>query len=75
LNRYNSPDICEYTWAAFKMLNKIPHELALKGLHKYDDNEGIFYKFYFLNTTVRAGYCHLQGVQIPAFLDNRRRQP
>jgi hypothetical protein len=27
-----------------------------------------FYGFYFLNTTVRAGYCHLKGVPIPAFV-------
>jgi hypothetical protein len=29
--------------AAFKMLNKEPHELALKGLHKYDDTEDHVY--------------------------------
>jgi hypothetical protein len=28
----------------------------------------IFYKFYFLNTTVRAGYCNFHGAVIPAFV-------
>jgi hypothetical protein len=28
----------------------------------------VFYKFYFLNTTVRGGYCNLHGAVIPAFM-------